>query len=113
MKPTIRKTLLALLALILIGAGAAALWLQTSQPQTTGTVDVADLKQPVEIIRDENGIPHIFAQTKRDAHFALGFVHAQDRLWQMEFTRRVGAGRLSEILGRETLGTDKFLRTLG
>ena len=113
MKPTIRKTLLALLALILIGAGAAALWLRTSLPQTTGTVDVADLKQPVEIIRDENGIPHIFAQTKRDAHFALGFVHAQDRLWQMEFTRRVGAGRLSEILGRETLGTDKFLRTLG
>ncbi|MEZ4608232.1 MAG: penicillin acylase family protein [Deinococcales bacterium] len=57
--------------------------------------------------------PHIYAKNREDAFFALGFVHAQDRLWQMEFQRRVAAGRLSEVLGEATLNTDKFLRTLG
>ena len=58
-------------------------------------------------------MPHIFAKSKEDAYFALGFVHAQDRLWQMEFQRRVGAGRLAEVVGEAALGGDKFLRTLG
>jgi penicillin amidase len=66
----------------------------------------------VEIIRDRHGIPHIYAKNDNDAWYGLGFAHAQDRLWQMEMNRRIGAGRLSEILGEKTIATDKFLRTL-
>ena len=64
-------------------------------------------------MRDAHAIPHIFAQSAHDAYFAMGFVHAQDRLWQMEFQRRLAAGRLSEIIGTRTLDIDKFIRTLG
>jgi penicillin amidase len=64
-------------------------------------------------VRDQWGIPHIFAATDHDAFLALGYVHAQDRLWQMEMNRRIGAGRLSELLGEATLDIDKFQRTLG
>ena len=71
------------------------------------------LDAPVEIVRDTHAIPHIYAQSPRDGAFAMGFVHAQDRLWQMEMQRRVGAARLSEIFGDRSLNTDRFLRTLG
>ena len=64
-------------------------------------------------MRDESGIPHIFAKTENDAYFALGFVHAQDRFWQMEMMRRFGAGRLAEVLGPEAVASDKWMRTLG
>jgi penicillin G amidase len=74
---------------------------------------VAGLGAAVEILRDGYGVPHIFARSERDAHFALGFVHAQDRLWQLEMSRRVAAGRLSEVVGRGGLETDRFMRTLG
>jgi len=67
----------------------------------------------VEILRDAEGIPHIFAKSDADAWFALGYAHAQDRLWQMEFQRRVGRGRLSEFLGERAFDTDKLMRTLG
>ena len=65
------------------------------------------------MLRDRHGIPHIFAASLEDAHFALGFVHAQDRLWQMEMNRRIGSGRLAEILGAGALEADRFMRTLG
>src|SRR5207249_1077058 len=68
---------------------------------------------PVDIIRDADAIPHVFAANKLDALFGLGYVHAQDRLWQMEFQRRIGHGRLSEIFGRATVPQDRFLRTVG
>ena len=71
------------------------------------------LTAPVEVVRDRNAVPHIYADSAEDALFALGYVHAQDRLFQMDFQRRVGAGRLSEVLGEATLENDKFLRTLG
>ena len=74
---------------------------------------LAGLAGEVEIFRDAHGVPHIFAGSANDAYFALGYVHAQDRLWQMEFTRRLGAGRLAEVLGEPGLGADRFLRTLG
>ena len=64
-------------------------------------------------MRDESGIPHIFAKTENDAYFALGFVHAQDRFWQMEMMRRFGVGRLAEVLGPEAVASDKWMRTLG
>jgi penicillin amidase len=66
----------------------------------------------VEVVRDREGVPHIFAKTTDDLYMALGFVHAQDRLWQMELQRRAGQGRLSEIFGERTFGADVFLRTL-
>ena len=68
---------------------------------------------PVEIVRDADNIPHIFAGSRADAFYGLGYVHAQDRLWQMEFQRRIGHGRLSEIFGAATLPQDRFLRTAG
>jgi len=68
---------------------------------------------PVTVLEDEWGVPHVFARSESDLAFALGFLHAEERLWQMETSRRVGRGTLSEILGRRTLKTDRFLRTVG
>jgi penicillin amidase len=98
------------IALIL---GGGLIWLRTSLPQTSGTLTVAGLAKPVTIVRDDDGIPHIRAETTDDAYFALGFVHAQDRLWQMEAYRRVGQGRLAEIVGKLGLASDRFARVLG
>ncbi len=98
--------------LVLVAAGGY-LWMRTSLPKVRGSVEVQGLHQSVDIVRDANDVPHIYAKDKADAVFALGYVHAQDRLWQMDFQRRVGAGRLSEVLGAATLKTDEFLRTLG
>lgn len=112
-----RKFLLGLLIVMLILLVLAPLggyfWLRTSLPLTNGTVRVTGTDGSVEIVRDEAGVPHIFAATDHDAYYGLGYVHAQDRLWQMEMNRRIGAGRLSEILGEATLSIDKFQRTLG
>ncbi len=105
--------LAAVLVLLLLGLAGGWLYLRGSLPKTGGTVTVAGLDGPVEIVRDKHGVPHIFASTDHDAVFGMGYVHAQDRLWQMEMNRRVGAGRLSEVLGDAALDTDKFLRTLG
>jgi penicillin amidase len=82
-------------------------------PQTSGTIQVPGLSQPVEVIRDEYGVTHIYAHSPDDLFFAEGYVHAQERFWQMEFERRVGSGRLSEIFGETTLGTDRYLRHFG
>src|SRR5579863_831450 len=92
---------------------AVFLWLRSSLPVTQGRLTLAGLSAEVQIDRDAHGIPTIAAANDRDAAFALGFVHAQDRLFQMDILRRVGAGRLSEWFGTRTLGTDRFLRTLG
>ena len=88
-------------------------YLRQSLPQTKGEIRLAGLAAPVEILRDRYGIPHIFAASLADASFALGYVHAQDRLWQMEMSRRIASGRLAEIVGAGALETDRFLRTLG
>ncbi len=99
--------------ILLLGAGGGYLWLRTSLPQLDGVLTVPGLDAPVAVLRDPNAIPHIRAESANDAYVALGFVHAQDRLWQMETTRRAGAGRLSEIFGERTIGLDRFMRTLG
>jgi penicillin amidase len=101
----------ALLVVVLLAG--AWLYLRQSLPQTQGEVRLAGLAAPVEVMRDRYGIPHIFAASLEDASFALGYAHAQDRLWQMEMSRRIAAGRLAEILGAGALETDRFLRTLG
>ena len=82
-------------------------------PDTSGVQTVSGINAPVEIIRDESGIPHIYAETTDDMYFAQGYAHAQDRFWQMEFSRRLGAGRLSEYFGESTLSIDRFMRTMG
>jgi penicillin amidase len=104
---------IALAAALVIAAAAGYVWLRQSLPQMSGTLAVPGLAAAVEVIRDGNDVPHIYAKSVADAHFALGYVHAQDRLWQMEMNRRVAAARLSEIFGAATLDTDRFLRTLG
>lgn len=108
----IRGLLLAVVAAAVLLA-VATVALRTSLPRTEGTVVVRRLGATAEIIRDAHGVPHIHADSREDAFFALGFAHAQDRLWQMEFQRRLGAGRLAEVLGEEALPTDRFMRTLG
>jgi penicillin amidase len=99
---------------VLIAVGAALLVIDRwSFPKTRGTLAVKGLDAPVDVQRDRWGVPHISAKTMHDMYFAEGFVHAQDRFWQMEFWRRIGSGRLSELFGATTFGTDAFLRTLG
>ncbi|MCG3118784.1 MAG: Acyl-homoserine lactone acylase QuiP [bacterium] len=87
--------------------------LKKSLPQTTGEKTLTILSQPVTVYRDEHGVPHIFAANEDDLWRAAGYVAAQDRLWQMDFTRRAVRGTLSEIFGEATLAEDKFLRTWG
>ena len=99
--------------LVLAALAGGYLFLRQSLPRTEGELPVAGISRPVEILRDAFGIPHIFAESIEDAHFALGYVHAQDRLWQMEMNRRIAAGRLAEALGPGALESDRFLRTLG
>jgi penicillin amidase len=104
------KTLLWGVAALIAGLG---LWVFHTQPMYDGQLTSEGLKQPVNIKRDAADVVHIFAQSNRDAAFALGFAHAQDRSWQMEFNRRIMHGELSEVLGEATLPTDKLMRTLG
>jgi penicillin amidase len=98
--------------LVLITAAAAYVTLRGTVPAASGTLAIAGLSAPVEVVRDREGVPHIFAETTDDLYLALGFVHAQDRLWQMELHRRTGQGRLSEVFGERTVNADVLLRTL-
>jgi penicillin amidase len=86
---------------------------QASFPEIDGEIQLAGLDGPVEIYRDSFGIPHIYATTSHDLFFAQGYVHAQERFWQMDFWRHQGAGRISELVGDLGLGPDQFIRTLG
>ncbi|MBM3504847.1 MAG: penicillin acylase family protein [Alphaproteobacteria bacterium] len=107
------RVLAAVFVLIAVVLGGGYLWLRGSLPDLDGRIVVSGPSSAIEIVRDRHGIPHIVGTTIEDALFGLGFVHAQDRLWQMEMNRRVGAGRLAEIVGSAGLGPDRFLRTLG
>ncbi|MER3556030.1 MAG: penicillin acylase family protein [Meiothermus sp.] len=108
------RLLLVVLALAAVGGTVGWFWLRgaTIAPHD-GRLALKGLSAPVEMARESSGVLHIRAETDADVFFALGVAHAQDRLWQMEFQRRVGAGRLSEVLGKATLEQDKFLRTWG
>lgn len=114
---TVLRILLVLLVVILIlglaGFGLGYVTVRRAWPQINGTLQVPDLRAPVTVIRDRWGIPHIYASNPHDLFFAQGYVHAQDRFWQMEFWRRLGSGRLAEILGPSALPTDRFVRTIG
>jgi penicillin G amidase len=108
-----RRFALVLLLLVAAVAGGLGWYAQRSLPQTSGEITLAGLQGELRIERDEHGIPTIRAASERDAVFGLGFVHAQDRLWQMETHRRIAAGRVAEAFGEGALETDRFLRALG
>ncbi|HLM58375.1 MAG TPA: penicillin acylase family protein [Pyrinomonadaceae bacterium] len=92
---------------------ACFLYLRGSLPADDGRVIKAGVSQPVELTRDENGVAVVNARTDRDAFFAIGFAHAQDRMWQLELERRTAAGRLSEVFGRSAVPQDAWMRALG
>ncbi len=116
MKPWIKTTigivgtLITLLIFTLVGS---YFFLQQSLPDYSGNHSVGLIKNEVQIFRDEFAIPRIYAENDDDLYFALGYVHAQERLFQMDLTRRAGQGKLSEILGTKTIPFDKMFRTLG
>ena len=86
--------------------------LSRSLPEYTKTVQFEQLIAPVEIVRDTANVPHIFGNNDHDTLFALGYAHAQDRLWQMTMLRRTAQGRLSELFGEATLPIDMIVRRL-
>jgi len=102
-----------LLVIVIVLAGVGTWVVRRPWPQVSGRIEVPGLLAPVEVIRDQWGVPHIYAQNEHDLFFAQGYVHAQDRLWQMEMSRRLCNGTLSEILGEIGVGTDLCYRTIG
>lgn len=101
------------LALALVGTGYGVWTVRRSFPTTSGTLSVAGLAHDATVRRDARGIPTITAETPEDLFFAQGYVHAQDRFWEMDFRRHLTSGRLSELFGESQVPTDTFLRTLG
>ena len=89
------------------------MFLARSLPQIEGEITIAALQQPVQIIRDEKGVPHVYAENEHDLYVAQGYAQAQDRLFQMDLSRRQASGMLSEVIGEATLNNDKYFRTLG
>ena len=116
MRKTLKILLIAVFSLVSLGVVAAAgsyIWMLRSLPSTEGEVGLPGLTAEVEVLRDRDGLIKIRAGNELDLYRGLGFVHAQERLWQMDFMRRTGSGRLSEVVGEATLGLDRFFRTLG
>lgn len=113
----LRRTLISIVGIALVLVGGSAVWLywraHASLPQLEGTVHVPGLAARVEVLRDAQGVPHLRAQSLDDLLFAQGYVTAQDRLWQMDLSRRLAEGELSEIFGERTLTFDIENRTLG
>lgn len=109
----LKRTLIVLLILVLAAAVGGYFYVQSTAPVYEGAVTLKGLQGEVEVYYDTYGVPHIYATTLEDAYFALGYAHAQDRLFQMELIRRAAAGRLSEVLGKDLIPTDKLFRTLG
>ena len=102
---------LVLLLVVVAVAGVAVV--RRPLPQTSGELEVPGLTGPVEVVRDEHGIPQVYADSMDDLMMAQGYVQAQERFFEMDLRRHVTAGRLSELFGEETLETDKVIRTMG
>jgi len=102
------------LLILVLAISAIVMWrFNASLPQTEGEITVAGLQNETIIVRDQYGIPHIFAETRHDIFFAVGVVHAQDRLFQLDLSRRAAYGTLSELMGKLTVRTDVQSRVLG
>ncbi len=109
----LKKVLLGLIIILMLASIGLYFYLNAQKPSLSGELVLEGLHETVEVFFDEYGVPHIYAQNEEDAYFALGYVHAQDRLFQMEMLRRAADGRLSEVLGKDLLKVDQFFRTLG
>src|SRR3990170_333724 len=96
-----------------LAAAAAVFLLRRPLPRTQGRLSMPGLRSGVEIIRDRWGVPHIYAANLHDLFFAVGYAQAQDRLWQMEFSRRAASGTLAELLGEGALESDRLTRRAG
>lgn len=116
------RILIGVLILVLIAASSGLFYFKSylpntvakeSFPQIEGDIQVEGLDGQVDVYRDQMGIPHIYASTSHDLFFAQGYVHAQERFWQMDAWRHIGSGELSEMFGAAQVETDAFLRTLG
>ncbi|MFJ9410569.1 penicillin acylase family protein [Streptomyces sp. NPDC101393] len=112
-----RLVLITVVLLLVAGIGFGAFWgvttVRASYPETTGSLKLPGLSNPVDVTRDAHGIPQIYADTDEDLFRAQGFVQAQDRFWEMDVRRHMTSGRLSEMFGKGQVKTDSFLRTLG
>ncbi len=108
----IKRIFVTLLIIVVVFAMSSYFWLRSTSPVYSGNIVVSGLNNEVEIIFDDFGVPHIYAKNAHDAYLALGYSHAQERLFQMEMIRRVTSGRLSELLGKKFVDTDKTLLTL-
>ncbi|NVN18349.1 penicillin acylase family protein [Muricauda sp. HICW] len=108
-----KKILLAIAGFLLLVIIGIAIFLNSLKPDYSGEKKLPGISNEVITYFDSYGIPHIYAENEADALRALGYVHAQDRLWQMELLRRVAKGRLSEVFGKDMIGTDKFFLSLG
>ncbi|UNO41526.1 penicillin acylase family protein [Streptomyces sp. MST-110588] len=112
-----RLVVITVVLLLVAGIGYGTYWgvstVRASYPQTTGSLKLPGLTDPVNVSRDADGIPQIYADTDEDLFRAQGFVQAQDRFWEMDVRRHMTAGRLSEMFGKSQVDTDAFLRTLG
>ncbi|MFY0686320.1 MAG: penicillin acylase family protein [Cyclobacteriaceae bacterium] len=100
-------------ALIAVGLVLFFILRSTLAPTYSGEVSLPGLIRDVDVYYTSHGIPHVYAENERDLYYSLGYVQAQDRLWQMDLLRRVGSGRLAEILGPDLVGVDKLFRSLG
>ena len=109
----IQLALVLLTLVITIVMVFGAIVTQRGWPQTSGTITIAALNNPVDVVRDRYGILQITADDPHDLFLAQGYVHAQERMWQMEISRRIGAGRLAELFGASQVDTDRYVRTLG
>ena len=107
-----KRLLTALVLLIVVLAAGAGWYVYSKQPTRQGMVELQHLQGSVTVRYDERGIPHIRAENETDLYRALGYVHAQDRLFQMEVLRRLARGELAEVLGPKLLDTDKLMRSL-
>lgn len=108
-----QKFLLATAGLAGLSAGAYYALTRRPLPKKNGRLSFSGLHEPVEIITDRHGVPHIYAENEDDLYFAQGYVHAQERLWQMEFNQRLCSGQLAAVFGPVALETDRFSRRLG
>ena len=104
----LKKIALLILALIILTTIGGWIYFKSLEPSYEGKLELENLQAETTVHFDEYGIPHIYAENQEDAYTTLGYLHAQDRLWQMELIRRIAPGRLSEIFGKDALKNDKL-----
>lgn len=109
----LKRILLAILVLLAVAVAVVFIYLNKQAPKYEGSLEAEGISAETEVLFDEFGIPHIYAENAGDAYFALGYVHAQERLFQMELIKRLISGRMAELLGPDLVKTDQYFLTLG